>query len=332
MAVVTLSLAELAAVRQAQWRLDEAEALVREALGLTGRLGDPTLAARAEHVLALTLLNAGRPGEAEAILQASLAQERTRAGTDATAVLMAEQTLARTLLDQGRLHEAEALLLALHERYARRFGKDDARLIGVLNPLTFLYLAVGRLDEAEAVGAEATALMRDVQPGSSSLSQILATYAAVLRRQGRLDEAEVLLNEALSLPPARLGSHAIPMGTLASVHYEKGDLAGAIAAQRQALALLQADTTAAANPASRAFSQIKLADFLIEGGRFAEAEAVLLAAEAEQELIDKRQRIRDHQRDQEQRGGHHEKPRIAEPPEPLEQRSHQEIAHGKYRQ
>ncbi len=272
------SLTELAGVRQVQWHLGEAEALVREALALPATHRDPPLTARAEHVLALTLLNAGRSDEAEAVLQSSLARQRAQPNGDRTAILMAEQTLARALIDQQRHSEAERLLLDLRTRYARRFGPDDARLVGILNPLTFLYLAQGRMAEAEAVGAEAVALMRDAQPGSSALSQTLATYASVLHRQKRLDESEALLVEAIGLPSARPGSHAIPLGTLASIRAERGDPAGAIDAQQQALRLLQADTTFAASAATIGFSQVKLAGFLQDAGRYAEAEPLLLAA------------------------------------------------------
>ena len=272
------SLTELAATRNAQWQLDRAEPLVREALTLAEHLNDLALTVRGEHVLALTLLNAGRPDEAEALLNVSITRQRTEPYTDETALLMAEQTLARALFDQGRLDEAERLLLALRERHARRFGQEDARLIGVLNPLTFLYLGTGRLEEAEAMGAEATALMRSTQPGSSTLSQTLATYAAVYRRQGRLEEAEALLHEALQLPAVRPGAHAIPMGTLASVLYEKGDLLNAVEAQESAVDLLREDTTPAANAATLSFSLVKLAGYLEKSGQLADAEAILLTA------------------------------------------------------
>src|SRR5690606_5323044 len=53
-------------------------------------------------------------------------------------------------------------------------------------------------------------------------------------------------------------------------------------------------------------------------------------AHAEQQLVHERQRIRDHQRDQEQSGRHQEQPRIAEPPEPGHQRAHAEVAHATF--
>ena len=62
--------------------------------------------------------------------------------------------------------------------------------------------------------------------------------------------------------------------------YEQGDLDSAIASQQRAIAVLHEDPTQAA--ATTLFSTIKLAGFLREAGRFAEAERLLLAAQDEQ--------------------------------------------------
>ena len=268
-ATLASSLAELATVRDSQWRLAEAETLAREAVRLARIQTDPALLARAEYVLGLVLIDAEREPEAEALLRTSAARspEAER--------FVAEQTLGRALLDQDRTDEAEALLLDLRRRMEARYGAGDARLAGVLNSLMFLYLITDRLDEADRVGAEAVALMRAAQPGSSTLSQILGLYGAVLRQQGRLDEAEAVLREAIRLPPLRPEAHAVPYGTLASLLHDRGDLVAAIAAQREALVWLERGVRT--RPSERAFSQVKLAQFLREDGRFEEAEWTLSA-------------------------------------------------------
>ena len=269
------SLAALAEVRLSQLRYEEAEALAREALAVAPPTLDAGVRTLAEGRLARALLGQSRFEEAEAFLQETLARVRARHGPDHPAAIATERSLALVYVDEGRLDEAEALLLDVRARYARLYGPDDPRLLDALGPLTFLYLTAGRTDEAAAVGAEAVALARAARPGSSTLSQVLAAHAAALRRQGRLDEAEATYREALALPPLRPEAHAVPLGGLASVLAARGDLAGAVEAQRQAVALLEA-----ASAPSLPFSQVKLAGFLRDLGRFAEAERLLLDSAA----------------------------------------------------
>ncbi len=272
-ATLAAALAELATVRDSQGRLSEAEALAREALRLAdrrtaGRRADPALRARVEYVLGLVLIDADRADEAEALLRTAAARS-----PEAEAFVV-EQTLGRAILDQGRLDDAEVLFLDLRERLAERYGPDDPRLAGVLTSLMFLYLMADRLDEAERMGSDGIAILRAAQPTSSTLSQMLGLYGSVLRRQGRLDDAEAALREAIRLPPLRPGAHAVPCGVLASVLAERGDLEGAIEAQREALAWLARDPHT--GPSGTAFSQIKLAQLLRDARRFEEAEAALL--------------------------------------------------------
>ncbi len=280
------SLTELASVQDALSNYDRAEELGREAIALAEESGDWDQMAQAEQVLAETLLDTDRSAEAETLLRGSLARQRAVSADTTTAILEAQRLLAMALLNEGRLDEAEPLFRAARESLARRYGPDDAHSVGVLTPLTFLYLSVGRMAEAEEAGAQAVAILRDTQPGSRRLSQALSIYASVRRRQGQLDEAKALLDEALDIPEIRPGNQAILMGALASVLHEKGNLDDAIAAQRHAASLLQSDVAASINAATHAatlaLSQTKLAGFLMEADRFQEAETLLLAALAEQ--------------------------------------------------
>jgi serine/threonine-protein kinase len=261
----------LGEVRDSQLRYEDAEQLYREALALAVPLEDEGLHADAENGLGRALRGQGRYDEAEALYTAALARLRARHDALHPDVTAAERSLAFVFIDQGRLEDGEALLLGLRDRLAA----DDPRRLDVLAPLTFLYLAANRTDDAARTGAEAVALARVVRPGSSTFSQVLAAYAAVLRRQGRLAEAEAAYREALTLPPIRPEAHAVPLGGLASVLADRGDLDGAAEAQEQAVALLRA-----AGSPSVAFSTVKLAGFLRDLRRFAEAERLLLDAEA----------------------------------------------------
>ena len=188
-----------------------------------------------------------------------------------------EHTLGRALVDLGKLDEAEAIFTSHLAYYSRLRGPESPHRIGTLRVLTFLYLMTGELEKADDIGAEAIAYSREARPGSGTLAEMLAVYAAVVRRRGRLDEAEALLREALAIPPLNPHAQAIPLGTLASVLYEKGDLPGALEAQQRSLDLLRA-----ADSPSTLFSTVKLAGYLRELRRFAEAEQLLLDTHAAQ--------------------------------------------------
>ena len=274
------SLSALSAVRYIQSRYEEAEQLAREAMELARQSDDEDALADAENRLGHALISLEKFDESEEVLRASITRRQSLFGEDDQAASSAELALARALFSQGRLDEAVELLTTIRNRYLGLYEPDNPRFIGVLSELTFYYLAAGRLEEAEEAGAEAVALSRAIQPGSSTLSQKLSIYASVLRRRGRLDEAENLLREAISYPPLNPQSHAIPLGTLASVLAQKGDIHGAISTQRQSLRLLQDASAPAAT-----FSQIKLAGFLVEAGQFPEAEGLLLEAEAARQSI-----------------------------------------------
>ncbi|NNF58759.1 MAG: serine/threonine protein kinase [Rhodothermaceae bacterium] len=265
--------------------LDESESAAREAHRLAAEAGDAALLTRTERQQALALTELGRSEEAEVLLRDALDRlRRSDDAADAPAIAEAEETLARVLINQGRVAEAEAAYRAALDRYERLYGADDPRRLGVLRHLSFVLLMGGRLEEAETVGAEAVALTRAVRPGSGSLANILAVYGAILRRQGRLHAAEAALREAAMLPPRRPADRAVPLGTLASVLQEQGDLDGAIAAQREALTVLQ-ESRGSTNT-SAVFSAVKLAGFLREQRRFEQAEELLLELDAALSNVD----------------------------------------------
>ncbi len=269
------SLAALAAALRETGATDEAGEAAQTAHRLAEQAGDPALLAHTERQHALVLIESYRTDEAEAILRASL--ERLEAnGADEAEIVATEETLARVLTNAGRVTEAEALYRTALDRYERLYGADDPRRVGVLRHLAFALLMTGRLDEAEATGAEAVAVTRATRPGSGSLATLLAIHGAILRRQGRLDEAEATLREAASLPPRRPADRAVPLGTLASLLHDRGNLAGAIDAQQESMDVLRADR--GLDDPSVAYSAVKLAGFLREQGSFERAEQLLLSA------------------------------------------------------
>jgi ATP/maltotriose-dependent transcriptional regulator MalT len=164
------------------------------------------------------------------------------------------------------------------DRLARVYGPRHPARLHPLRDLAFLLFAEGRLDEAEARAAEAVTVARATRPGGSSIAQTLSVYSMILRRQGKLDEAEAIARESAALPARRPADRAVPLGTLASVLLEKGDLTEAERAQREVLDLLAA--AHGADSPQAAYAAVKLARILQQRGRFAEAERLLLEAHA----------------------------------------------------
>ena len=154
----------------------------------------------------------------------------------------------------------------------RAFGPDHPRVLTASGPLLFVYLSTGQLGKADTLGVEVLRVARGARAEQGGLYvQFLTTHASVLRRLGRLDEAEAELREALAISTIRSATRSVPFGTLASVLAEKGDLGGAIAAQRESVTLLEEN-----GEGSPAFGRMKLAGFLRDARRFAEAETELL--------------------------------------------------------
>ncbi|HLT47832.1 MAG TPA: serine/threonine-protein kinase [Rubricoccaceae bacterium] len=272
------SLTALAAARREQGAHAEAETLAREALGLLGADAPTDLRAEAEVELGLTLTALGRHAEAGPLLHAAYDRLRAAYGADDARALGAAAELAGLLLGTGRLDEAEARYRDVLARLRRRDGGPHLRHAVALDPLAFLLMLTGRSDEAVSFSTESVALTRAGAPGSARLRQVLVNHAGILRRLGRLDEAEAALDEALALPMRRPQDQALALGALASVHADRGDVDAAVAAQRDALAILRADL-GDAEPVT-AQSAVKLAVLLQRQGAWAEAERLLLDAHA----------------------------------------------------
>ena len=268
--------AEVATELRALGRLDEAEALLRQALAI-----DPLhVASLAE--LAHVARRRGDRAVALAAFEAAAAANPTHAG------LKAE--VAFELRELGRLDEAETLLrqalllqpqhaasLAQLGHIARRRGDRAAALVafeaaatadpahvGLKAEVASELRELGRLDEAEAVLRQALALQPQNAASLAQLGHIarrrgdrlaaLAAFEAAiaadpthvglkaaaateLRELGRLDEADAVLRQALALDPQHLPS-LLGVGHVAR---RRGDRAAALAAFQSAAAINVSD-------------------------------------------------------------------------------------------
>jgi tetratricopeptide (TPR) repeat protein len=211
-------------------RLDEAEALLQQALAVDAR-----------HVTALTELGylARRRGDRTAALtafEAAAAADPKQAG-----LKIATSSQLRQI---GRLDEAEASL-----RQALAIEPQN------INALTELgYLARARGDRTAALSAFEAA--SKAEPKQIGLKVAAATE---LRQLGRLEEAEVMLRQALTIEPQHLPS-LLGIGHIAR---RRGDRASAEAAFQSAAAANRGDPGAA----------LEVVNGLRDFGNFAVAES-----------------------------------------------------------
>ncbi|HYG68333.1 MAG TPA: tetratricopeptide repeat protein, partial [Anaeromyxobacteraceae bacterium] len=265
---------ELARVLRARGDFEEALPLARRAVAARTRLYGRTDARTVEalRVLGYTLRVVGQVDESASIAREVLSRQQTTG--DAAALGAAQDEWARVLLSFNRFEEAipaaSEALTTLREAY----GPRHPRLEGTLTLLGMLLMTTERYAEAEPVLREAVAISAEARPGSASHGGALTDLGVVLRRQGRLAEAEAALHEALGARYPRAFDRARPLGALASVRLDRGDLAGAEAFQQEALALLR--TAWPANHFTVISSAVKLAGILRRQGRFADAERLLL--------------------------------------------------------
>ncbi len=200
-------LMHLALVLQDVGRLEDAEALFREALALRQTLfGEEHLAvAESLNALAVVLAMSGRIDAATPMFHRVLATRRS---------LLSEghPDLADSLHNMGRLHEEKGESEAARRYYRealavleRAYGPDHPEVAFVWTTLGFLDLRAGHLAEAQAALTRSLAIRRRaLPPGHVETGVALLGLGAVMAHDGRPAEAEPLLREAESVLSAAL--------------------------------------------------------------------------------------------------------------------------------
>jgi serine/threonine protein kinase/tetratricopeptide (TPR) repeat protein len=165
---------------------------LREAERLAQRLGDPTLAARANTELARILMERGRFGEAQARLRtahAAFLDASDERGLADSHWLMGALAKQQGSLDQAAAHLATAL--SVFERIGARGGV--ARCTNELGEVARLS---GALDEAEQHYREALRRMEEL--GAGDVAVVRFNLGLVLQDRGRALESEPLIADALA--------------------------------------------------------------------------------------------------------------------------------------
>lgn len=272
-----------AMVKDEASRLDDAEALFREALAMRERLGpdDGSLALLSDG-LAGTLIWKGDYAGAEPWLRQSVALVRRRAPVDSAVLSIALHNLSHSLKQLGKAEEAIALerqALAIGLAF---YGPGHPYVSAFRNGLGMVLQDQGDLEgAAEQFRLSLAADSARLGPNHDQIGTDLGLLGTTLLALGRLDKAETALRGALSVRQRALGPDhpyvAISMNELAGLFLARGKLVEAESRYREALALRRRHQPA--HPPYIAYSLVGLARTLITARRPGEALPLLLEAD-----------------------------------------------------
>jgi len=266
------------------YRLDEGEALFREALAMRQRLGrnDGSLALLSDG-LASVLNWKGDYAGAEPWFRQAVALVRTQQPVDSAVLSVAIHNLALALRHLGKLDEAVALerqSLAIAIAY---YGPDHPDVSATRNGLGMALRDQGNLAEAESL-YRASLVSDSTRFGvwHPNVANDYGLLGMTLLADGRLDQAEAALRRALAIRRRALGPEhpyvAISINELAGVYLARGKLGEAERRYREALALRRAQQPP--HYPYIAYSLVGLARTLLAEGRPADAAPLLVEADS----------------------------------------------------
>jgi tetratricopeptide (TPR) repeat protein len=180
-------------------RLEEAEAFSRQALEMKRNLSDNqpiSSVGKASEVLAMILRDAGKFGEAEAAYLDALTAYTKFVGKDHHLVGRALSGLGETLGYEGRLPEAETMLREAVATQRRTGRNENFDLTYALGSLAQVLEQQGKFAEAESAYCEVLEIRQRLS--AKPRGALLLHLAAVLRRQGRVSEADALIPDAIA--------------------------------------------------------------------------------------------------------------------------------------
>ncbi len=278
------ALLELGDVRRRIGRLDEAEALGREALGRI----------RAAHAvphhdissasgrLALTLKTKGNLAGAESLFAGALAIDREILGPEHPWVAMHLGNLAAVWDEQGRHEEAERGLRECLSLLTLTFGPDHAEVTSAMGSLATALQRRGAFEEALRLRREALAIERRLLGEThSQIAVALNNIGSTCRLMKRYDEAEAAFREAIGICGQVYPSEH-PTTIAARHNLGKTLLDAGRAREAEAPLTAALESGRRALPAGHPHLGVIEATYgrmLSELGRYAQAERALLAAQ-----------------------------------------------------
>jgi tetratricopeptide (TPR) repeat protein len=187
-----LMLANLGTLYVEEGQVGRGLPLVRKAVDEYRRQLDPDdpRVAAAENSLAEALLHAGKKREASEILTRALATIQKEARPNTELLVTIQLNMATIQQFEGHSEEArriEEKMLAVIET---TWGADHPFVVRPLNNLAIAYCHLGKREESDAAFRRALRVAeQSFGPAHQTYGDILATYSAFLRRNGRKSEA-----------------------------------------------------------------------------------------------------------------------------------------------
>ena len=212
---------------QEQGRLDGAELAYTESLELHRRLFGPTHPAVADSLERLGSLAKFRNdfGRSESLYREALESRRTVYGERHLEVVSLKNDLALLLGETGRHAEAVDMLREAVETCEELTGKSTEYATNASNLAVYL-THIAELDEAETLFREALAIRAEALGADHPLvGQTHLTLGHLLRRQGRLDEAQNAYEKAAETARGLPEGHraiSYPSLALADLLLERG--------------------------------------------------------------------------------------------------------------
>ncbi len=272
-------LVHLMDVRRWQGRVDEADALAREAVavGTAALPADDARTLNARSALGTIQLEQGRYEEAVATFRATLEDARRTVGPESARTALELTNLGTALRHTGDVTgSAEAYEEAVRIRRLLE-PEPGVEVARVLASFADILEDLDRLDEAEAAGREAIdVLSREYgDKGHAELAVAVSNLAGVVRRRGAFEEAEALGRQAIAVSERALGPEhfyvAQGWNNLGVTLAQAGDRAGAAEAYGTAVRLARASE----GPDHPRLAPLlaNWANALVADERFADAEA-----------------------------------------------------------
>lgn len=169
------------------------------------------------------LLERGRLGEAESLLEQAVMLEECLYGSQHPNLISHLEKLAELFWRQGKYTLTESILyrvLALEEEH---MGHDHFRRAETLNNLAALYVRQGRYEEAEPLFQQALRTQeQQLGPEHLEIATTLNNLASLYQRQGKYEQTEELNQRALSIREQQLPPEhplmAVSLHNLASLY------------------------------------------------------------------------------------------------------------------
>jgi tetratricopeptide (TPR) repeat protein len=221
------------------------------------------------------LLGLSQPEQARTQLQMSMdLLRRLRGQGDDPDIAINLNLMGMALADLRQLEAAEQTLREAVDMRTRLFGASSAEVGESLGNLASVLLQRDKLDAAEQAYRRCADIMRAAKVRPSDYFIHLSGLAVVLRREGKLDEAEAIFREALQVDN-RQGrtddpDRVLPLSYLAALLMQQGRVAEAEPLQREALRIAQA--TLPPDHPELAFATTGMASVLQQTGKLEEAE------------------------------------------------------------